>query len=651
MITIYKASQGSPIDFAAEELKKYLRMMMPEGGDIRIAYDVTAKDGFRLGLMADLGLDTSDAEDPMLDDVICIETTEKGGIIAGSNPRAVLIAVYEYLRKNGCVWLMPGVDGEIIPIKDVAPVSYRHIPTMRVRGNCIEGAVSQQIMKEFIDFMPKIGLNTFMLQFRNPKEFYQRYYDHWRNDERRPCEPITDGTSIQWTRALECEMDRRGIMLHSVGHGWTNDPYGIDSTLCWAEISDSEIPAESIQYLAMFNGKRGLYRGRPANTQICMSNAEARRLFVNCVADYADRHSNTSYLHVWLADDCNNHCECDECRKKRSSDWYVILLNEIDEELTRRQNDVKIVLAVYVDLCWPPVEERIKNPDRFLKMLAPITRDYTVTLNGGDAPEMKPYVLNKLQMPGPLDEYLVYEQAWKVPCESGTFAFEYHFWKHHQYDLSGLQMAKRIYDDTLCYLEHGINGIMQCGSQRGFTPNGFAFYVHARTQYDVSTSYEELMREYYSAAYGDDWEAFRDALKSLSDAVPYEYLSQPKASERPYAYHYPEMKPRIDSLYGLCDKLESLVKEHYNSDLRARTVVVRILERYIRFVRNLASALSYKCMGENEAAVAEYDKLRLALGADECEFEGYDDFLQRSGFTKFMMLYNAPETINNANGE
>ena len=142
-----------------------------------------------------------------------------------------------------------------------------------------------------------------------------------------------------------------------------------------------------------------------------------------------------------------------------------------------------------------------------------------------------------------------------------------------------------------------------------------------------------------------------EALKKLSDAVPYEYLAQPKAALRPKAYHYPEMKPRIASLSGICDELENLVKEHYNSPLRARTVVIRILERYIRFVRNLAVALSYKCMGENEMAVEKYEKLRLALGVDECEFELYDDFLQRSGFNKYMMLYNTPEKINNANGE
>ena len=45
MLTINKMTSTSPVDFAAEELKKYLRMMMPECGDIKIAYNPLAADG------------------------------------------------------------------------------------------------------------------------------------------------------------------------------------------------------------------------------------------------------------------------------------------------------------------------------------------------------------------------------------------------------------------------------------------------------------------------------------------------------------------------------------------------------------------------------------------------------------------------------
>ena len=102
MLCINKLVSHPTVDFAAEELKKYLRMMMPRGGEIDIFYSPEAKEGFRLGFMQDFDLDVSDAINAELDDIIYVDCDEHGGIIAGNNPRSVLLAVYEYLKKNGC---------------------------------------------------------------------------------------------------------------------------------------------------------------------------------------------------------------------------------------------------------------------------------------------------------------------------------------------------------------------------------------------------------------------------------------------------------------------------------------------------------------------------------------------------------------------
>lgn len=148
---IFRVNSDSVVTFAAQELKKYLRMMMPRCGKVLSSYDPEANNGFRLGLMADFGVD-ADVEDIYLDDVVYIKTDENGGIIAGSNPRSVLQAVYRFLKKQGCVWLFPGPDGEQIPtLQGLVPVDYVHKASNRYRGQCNEGGETQPLMMDAID--------------------------------------------------------------------------------------------------------------------------------------------------------------------------------------------------------------------------------------------------------------------------------------------------------------------------------------------------------------------------------------------------------------------------------------------------------------------------------------------------------------------
>ena len=50
-----------------------------------------------------------------------------------------------------------------------------------------------------------------------------------------------------------------------------------------------------------------------------------------------------------------------------------------DEELTKEGLDTKIMGLSYVELLWPPIKERLKNPDRFGIMFCPITRSCAVS--------------------------------------------------------------------------------------------------------------------------------------------------------------------------------------------------------------------------------------------------------------------------------
>ena len=629
MLSINKLISSTVVDHAAEELKKYLRMMMPECGDIRISYNPLATDGFRLGLMQDLGLDVSDAADTELDDILYIDCNTEGGIIAGDNPRSVLLAVYEYLRQNGCRWLFPGVDGELIPMQDIAPVKYRHKPSMRYRGWCNEGAEYQECMMSAIDFMPKVGMNVMMLEFRVPTAYYERYYDHPQN----PCyspESLSERQIIQWKRQCEAELARRGIQFHDIGHGWTVEPFGISANCAWHAIDDSTVSDESRRHLAMFDGKRQLWRGQPMNTNFCMSNEESRRIFVNYVADYAESHSNIDYLHVWLSDGINNHCECNECNKKRPADWYMMLMNELDRELTRRALDTRIVFIVYTDTTWPPVTERIENPERFAILLAPITRSYAYTVRADHTPSIRPYVRNGLSFPDSLDEYLAYFAEWRKFWHGAAISYEYHFW-HHQYkDLAGVGFSRRISEDIKEYERRGVVGIIEDGSQRSFFPTGLAFYTYARTLYDTSLTSEEIAKEYFEAAFGDGSVELYAFMADMSALFEFEYIEGAVSEDRSVSpYYAPKYAERLEkSTPALLQRGEKLVEKYYDSDYRTRTVSIRLIEHYLKFTDYYSRAVAAKARGNDLLATEIFTEWRERFGTIEHETRQYlDNFL------------------------
>lgn len=261
-------------------------------------------------------------------------SVKKGeGEICGCNGRSVLLGVYHFLRLMGCRFLYPTPAGEYIPNRsaDTCEAVLDFVPANRHRGITIEGCTAPEHVLNIIDWAPKNGFNSYFIQFRTGYTFFERWYENAWNPYR-DAAPFDDRKAEAINNVIRAAIHERGMLSHAVGHGWTCEPLGFPSR-GWDSVKADELSSEQRALLAQLNGKREFFRGIPLNTNLCYSNPQARKIMMDNMLAYLREHSDTDVLHVWLGDNFNNFCECDACREKSPSDWYVILLNELDEAL------------------------------------------------------------------------------------------------------------------------------------------------------------------------------------------------------------------------------------------------------------------------------------------------------------------------------
>lgn len=552
-IRLGKLGNDPAVDFAVQELTKYLKQM-----DGELTVDVLCADKVQPAFQNIIWVGLDDAfanqvaavKDAEVDDAVAIHVENGSGFITGSNTYSVLLAAYRFLKELGCDWLRPGVAGERIPQKplDNVCVSVSEAASYRHRGICIEGANTYENILDMIDFIPKVGMNTYFVQFIVPGEFFERWYKHEGNPLLKP-EDISLEEIAAMVVQLEQEIAKRGIRYHKTGHGWTCEPFGIDGT-SWDSTKQYPIADEVQSYLAQVNGKRELWGNVPLNTNLCYSNPTVRGKMTDAITEYCQKNPHVDVLHFWLADGSNNHCECAECVKKRPADWYVMMLNELDAKLTAAGVDTKIVFLIYVDLLWEPETEHLENPDRFVLMFAPITRNYgqNYTDHLSYDEKLPAYVRNQLTMPKSLAQNLEHLRHWQASFQGDSFIFDYHLMWAHVNDPGYEACARNLFEDMRSLHVLGLNGMVSCQIQRCFFPTAMPVYMMAAALWDKDCSYDVVAKHYYEASFGIDGQAVQAYLQGISDALsvyngPSHSIS--KENKGPFCKDYAALKTML----------------------------------------------------------------------------------------------------------
>lgn len=545
-----------------------------------------------------------DVSDPELDDAYKIEVKNAEGNIWASNPRAALIAVYHFLRENGCVFVRPGAASERIPLR-AAHTLHAKLQVKaahRFRGICIEGSCNLENTLDLLEWMPKVGLNCYFMQFREGYHFFQRWYECTANSAMTPwtfnleiCRDIV--------RKISAAAHENGLLYHAAGHGFTCECYGVPG-LGWQPYA---WPEDKRSVLAERNGVRTLNREIPLISALCYSDSSVQECLTDEVVRYAQAHPEVDFVHFWLDDGMNNKCECERCRGERVADSYIRMLNLLDQKLSARNLDTKIVFLSYYELLWPPQRERLNHSKRFIFMFAPIERSFLEPLPSvEDAGELPPYVLNDQHFPHNNAQMIAFLKTWNEYRSSNQIplanSFDYDYYCSDYNDPGQFIQAQIVYTDVKSLHKNGLGGIINCQAQRSFACAGFPLYVMARALVQPELSFETLTEEFFYGAFGENAEAYRERWKELTA-----FSAVLRGSKEP------------DAFQTLLLKLEKPLPNIVCKDVTT-SHSCKLMEFLLQIYLYITKIMQYKEMNEMDKARYVCYELDQFTSEKECEY-------------------------------
>jgi hypothetical protein len=625
---LYRIGEGETLRYAADEFRKYLERM-DDGARVEIesvaapgTAEICANHAIWLGQMVDFGWEAPEGVEA-LDDAVRVEVEDGSGIITGANPRSVLLAVYRFLCEAGCRWVRPGADGEVIPRRKVGGLQARFAETasFRHRAICIEGATSLENVLELIEWMPKVGFSGYFMQFREGFTFFDRWQRHQNNPMLQP-EEFTVEQARQFTSQIERELQRRGMVYQAIGHGWTCEAYGIPC-LGWDPM-EQDWPQEVLRDLAEVDAKRAMRWNVPSITALCYSRPEVQQRMAQCVVDYAASHRQIDLLHLWLDDGYNNKCECEQCRKRRPADYYIELLNRVDEGMSRLGLRTKVVFLAYVDMLWPPEMTHLNNPDRFIFMFAPISRTYQEALKpSGLLPDLPPFELNKLEFPKSIEMLLAFLNAWQEAVPVGdSFVYDYYMIfgaGMYGFDPGMLYLSRMIHEDIRLYPSLGLNGLVSCQVQRAFFPNGLAMYVMGRTLWQRELGYEALRNDYFQSAYGEDCGLAYEYFEALAKFPGWGWLLK-QAADLP-VLDLVSVQSQIDEAVRVIEDFKPVARRNAGLANASQAQSWKYLEAHLEMGRQMLALVGLKMSGQTEAAAQAWQDLKRFVCEREIELQ------------------------------
>ena len=317
-----------PEKFAAMELQRYLRAI--SGAEFPVSSQ--AKRPFiSIGKTA-AGASLAPQPRWPQDDSYRIQAQNGSLVLAGSNARGTLYAVYDFLETLGCRWFAPDFKfyrhfHESVPtrtaLRVAADLDRTVRPAFKLRGEYPEHYYTNEPddLVALLDWSAKNRIN--LVGFRQ-NEF-----------------------SDNWYAILNPAAEQRGLLIGAAGHGY-----------------DRFLPRDRYfrkhpDWYAEENGER---TDRYFN-QFCTSNPQAIAEFQRNLHGFVERYPGLYYISA-MPNDSPRWCQCDRCRREglSSRDRLFKMTRLISEVAYWTNPKMKVEMGVGIDYFGVSAKELVTSP-------------------------------------------------------------------------------------------------------------------------------------------------------------------------------------------------------------------------------------------------------------------------------------------------
>lgn len=513
--------------------------------------------------------------------------------IVGNSERAVLLGVYRYLTECGCLFLGPGSEHEQIPssldLKNHS-VTLCEQADFDNRGVSIEGADSLDDVLNFIDWLPKLGGNSFFIRFKNPYVFLKRWYDHDHNPKL-ASEPFSLAIAECMTEKIEYELSKRSLLRGRLAHEWFAGELDFSPTQGWADQDNRGTQ------LALINSERSLYSLNSEVKKFCLYDETVCENFIEGIVSYAIARPDSDYLHIELFDVFDSsECSCSNCQKRSHSERYTEIFNRLDTRLTQEKIEARLCIEERYGILTVAVFQNLNSPSRFVRTVVPNRDSFQVNLEDSRVLENKRGLrkIKSMMYDSPLD-----------------FA--------HFGDLGYIGLSKIIAEDLKAIESVGINGYISSQELRAGLPNHLPNYVMAKLSWDSSLSFEDIVSDYFNGAYGPEWKKVYTYLTYLSDLSSPDYVSG-KGSRIDN-----ELASRFTEISKVIIRFSPVTVAHFRMENKVHRNYWQVLSYHDLFCERWCKLLFYKALGQEEAVAKEAKLLIEFIRDNELDYRSYLD--------------------------